>query len=97
MNLNDKILKPKNGKFYKVLPLEDGLIVLQSICMDGESTLYKLDYNFKIIWQTKPRPDYLRFLDFYYDKNGILKTWDGSGTATLNPDTGELTDILLTK
>jgi len=93
-----KVLKPRYTSFIRVVPLDDGFILLENyeknLGLEDKSLLYKIDRDSNVVWEAIVRS--VSFLDVYYT-GSLLKTYDGTGTATLDPNTEALTDWLLTK
>ncbi len=61
-----------------------------------KSNLYKLDKDFIAVWESERGINDDLFFDLTLEKN-ILIAHDGTGKASLNPRTGELTNWVLVR
>lgn len=92
-------IKPKYSEISNIIVVDDGYIILESSGpqIKLEPYLYKLDLSGKLVWEQRHRaPEHAQFLNLFVRDNGIY-VFDGTGEARVNPQTGELTDWLMTK
>ena len=92
-------IKPKYSKISSLIVVADGYIILESPGpqIQMQPYLYKLDLTGHLVWEQRhPAPVNARFINLYLLDNNIV-VFDGTGEARLNPQTGELTDWLMTK
>ncbi len=94
-----RILQPKHSMIEKMIDTGDGFIILEDDWdpKKGKSNLYKVDKNFEIIWEADRDPNLSAFYNITIRNDDKLIIYDGCGEAELNPDTGELTNWILTK
>ncbi len=94
-----KILKPRLGGGIKlVICLSDGYIVLEGYAqyIHGTSNLYKLDHDLNLVWEAKIANGYNAISNVFLDGH-ILKVYDGSGEAQLDPNSGQISGWIFTK
>jgi hypothetical protein len=93
------ILKPRKTYFLSVIDCGNGYICLEESSLnnnDTRSNLYKLDRNGVQVWEAEFRSPWMMYCDLTFE-GPVLKAHNGAGKATLNPNTGELTNWVLTK
>ena len=92
-------IKPKYSEIADIIVISDGYIILESYGpqINLKPYLYKLDLAGQLVWeQGHPDPKNHQFCDLELRGDQII-AHDGTGEARLNPQTGELTDWLMTK
>ena len=92
-------IKPKYSKISRVIVVPDGYIILESYGAEVnlKPYLYKIDLAGQLVWEQRhPVPEYHQFSNLFLVENNVF-VYDGTGEARLNPQTGELTDWLMTK
>jgi hypothetical protein len=92
-------IKPKYSRISRVIVVPDGYIILESYGAEVnlKPYLYKIDLAGQLVWEQCHRvPKYHQYCDLELRGDQII-AHDGTGEARLNPQTGELTDWLMTK
>ena len=92
-------IKPKYSEIADIIVISDGYIILESYGpqINLKPYLYKLDLAGQLVWeQGHPDPKNHQFSNLFLVENNVF-VYDGTGEARLNPQTGELTDWVMTK
>lgn len=99
-----KDLRPRHTSIRQIIDIGDGFIILENPFKfpQGESNLYKIDYDFKPIWDAEFKTTgfgtdhYANFV--HVRDNGELSCSGGIGDDYLiDPKTGKIVRITFTK
>lgn len=92
-------IKARYSSISNIIVTSNGFIILETYGpkVNDKPLLYKIDLKGNLVWETKhPVPSASQFCNLILkDKKVIVH--DGSGETDVNPDTGELTNWILTR
>lgn len=88
----------KYSNIAGVAVVADGFIVLENYksSVGDVPYLYKLNLKGEIVWERQQSDSAFSFLNLYI-RDGKILVNNGTGEAELNPDTGALTNWVLTR
>lgn len=97
-----KTLKPRlsEARIKQIVDVEDGLVILETKAPEKKSNMYKVGYDFSLLWEGEYREYGTGPVSLYeiFEENGLLLCPGSPGnTYVIDPKTGNILKEIYTK